>query len=635
MASIAFQRVRHLSLTIATLEQDESAKLKQQLTKLLADILVPQVVQFRYEDNENDQRATEMALAILEIECLIGDPPSQQLVDLIADVELEQRLMHTSIRSHHATPVASMITSRYDAEDITRLAEWLVAQCGKQIGQCPFFLFRCIGRQPMPFQSVAVTLDCIARYSKQAFPHSIEADVFHVIALDPFFAQGSWTTDQVVNCAPFLHIIPLGSKIRLAQQGFERRRQANDKQSMYDQIYAGQSYTRERDNSAQTYEVKVSRETIVDDSIAGLGGMGAESDVDGIKVKFVGEEGQDQGGLTKEWFLVLCELLVSSVFVRQEEEAEYMDVRPECPQVDAYLMGIVLGLALQHQVVLDVTVAPHVHLALLEENGLPTLAGNSPLYHLHKSNVDLLQSIRPGLAAGLTKLLHLPHDQDADLLGVDFTFTQRNGDQVSFVELLPNGRNIPVNRSNKALFVDVTCRHLLETGARRTLSSMRAGFVRVCNGIASLNLLTTDELNVLIRGQDSVPSVEALQSACIVVQSSRPQHAIDGTLRQYMKQVWDVIGTLSRQDIKRLMHFVTASHRMPLVTHRHEARARVAPFTIIVQDDRPESSNGIFPLPTASTCSNTLFLPVYATQENLQRCLLYAIREGSQGFGRP
>ena len=50
---------------------------------------------------------------------------------------------------------------------------------------------------------------------------------------------------------------------------------------------------------------------------------------------------------------------------------------------------------------------------------------------------------------------------------------------------------------------------------------------------------------------------------------------------------------------------------------------------LLIQRAGPDSDR----LPTAHTCFNALLMPDYASEAKLQRLLVTAIEEGSQGFG--
>jgi len=86
---------------------------------------------------------------------------------------------------------------------------------------------------------------------------------------------------------------------------------------------------------------------------------------------------------------------------------------------------------------------------------------------------------------------------------------------------------------------------------------------------------------------------------------------------------------MEREDMVRLLQFVTGSARVPLSGFASLRGADgLCKFTI----SKIALQEGETKLPTASTCFNLLKLPDYKTFDELREKLLIAIRCGSAGF---
>ena len=83
---------------------------------------------------------------------------------------------------------------------------------------------------------------------------------------------------------------------------------------------------------------------------------------------------------------------------------------------------------------------------------------------------------------------------------------------------------------------------------------------------------------------------------------------------------WEIVHAMSIDNKRKLLHFVTASDRIPL--------KGLSMLTFVVQRNGPDTDR----LPTALTCFGRLLLPEYSSQQKLENRLLTAI-QNAKGFG--
>lgn len=111
----------------------------------------------------------------------------------------------------------------------------------------------------------------------------------------------------------------------------------------------------------------------------------------------------------------------------------------------------------------------------------------------------------------------------------------------------------------------------------------------------------------------------------ISVSDLKKNHNLAGfgrTFRKVIDWFWTIIGSFTQEELARLVQFVTGSSQLP-----PGGFAELSPKFQISSSPTHNS------LPTAHTCFNQLCLPDYSSCEELQRCLILAITEGSEGFG--
>uniref|UniRef100_A0A183AS95 HECT-type E3 ubiquitin transferase n=1 Tax=Echinostoma caproni TaxID=27848 RepID=A0A183AS95_9TREM len=117
----------------------------------------------------------------------------------------------------------------------------------------------------------------------------------------------------------------------------------------------------------------------------------------------------------------------------------------------------------------------------------------------------------------------------------------------------------------------------------------------------------------LISGADTVIDVDDLQKHTVY-----PRDTTDYS--ETLEHFWAVLRTLSEQDKRLFLRFVTACSRPPMFGFRDLQ----PPFSIQITDE-------VDRLPTASTCMNLLRLPNFRDPDLLRERLLYALHANA-GF---
>lgn len=389
-------------------------------------------------------------------------------------------------------------------------------------------------------------------------------------------------------------------------------------------------------------QVTVRREQLLDDSLACLLGWDdAHAFHKPLQVTFVGEQAQDAGGLRKEWLLLLCEalqadpqLLVDLGESQQEPEMRGVLWFPvwaenaagskarEPPEHSAALerlelLGILLGLALFHQITVPLRL-PRALYALL----LPGAAPAPP-------SLSLLRSLKPALAQGLDDLLH--YDEAAhgrpveDAMHLVWTQAVRAGSgRFSEVELVPRGRSTPVTVANRGAYVERVAAWTLCDSVEPQLGAVRRGFARVVAPAAAvrspLSLLDASELQTLVCGREERElDVDALRAT-----TTHVGFPAQGEALHSLDRFWAVWRSLQPDEQHALLGFVTGTPRMP---------ALGAPAVgLRIQHVEAWPPGGAPRVPWSSTCTSTLFLPTYRDQAQLERQLRVALAH-SRGFG--
>lgn len=325
-----------------------------------------------------------------------------------------------------------------------------------------------------------------------------------------------------------------------------------------------------------------------------------------IKVQFIGEPGIDVGGLRKEWFLLLIRELVSPEcgLFTVAEESGYTWFKTGSKQPLKYykLTGVALGLALYNSTILDISFPPVLYKKLL---GVPY-------------TLDDFKAINPSFGRSLQQLLDYKGSDVEDVFCLTFSVSKEVDGRVIEDDLIPDGSNIPVTRSNRQEYVKQMVAYHLGTSARRMFEPLKQGFFKVV-GSNALTLFQPEEVELLIRGSEEPINVDALRAVTRYNHwSSRYKNPDQDA--QVVNWFWRYFKALDLAMQHKLLMFVTGSDRIPATG------VSTMQFTIT------RAGGNCDRYPVSHTCFNELCLYEYDSKQKLVNMLTRAISD-SEGFG--
>ncbi|KAK6637179.1 hypothetical protein RUM44_007593 [Polyplax serrata] len=351
-------------------------------------------------------------------------------------------------------------------------------------------------------------------------------------------------------------------------------------------------------------KLKVRRDHIIDDALVELEMVAMENPKDLKKqlvVEFEGEQGIDEGGVSKEFFQLIVEEIFNpdyGMFVYQQE-TETVWFNPTSFESDAQftLIGIVLGLAIYNNIILDVRFPMVVYKKLMGKRGT--------FYDVQDWN--------PTLFSGLKELLEYEDDDIEDVLIQTFRvcYTDVFGNTL-FHELKEGGDQVYVNQDNKKEFVDLYSDFLLNKCIEKQFRAFRKGFQMVTDESPLVFLFRPEEVEQLVCGSKNFDFNE-LEEATEYDGGYTAETPI-------IKHFWGLVHAMSLDDKRKLLQFATGSDRVPV--------GGLSRLKMVIAKNGPDSDR----LPTAHTCFNVLLLPEYSSREKLQDRLEKAINY-SKGFG--
>ncbi|XP_049574872.1 ubiquitin-protein ligase E3A isoform X1 [Syngnathus scovelli] len=350
-------------------------------------------------------------------------------------------------------------------------------------------------------------------------------------------------------------------------------------------------------------KLKVRRDHIIDDALVRLEMISMENPSDLKKqlfVEFEGEQGVDEGGVSKEFFQLVLEEIFNpdiGMFTYDKDTGLFWFNSSSLENEAQYtLVGIVLGLAIYNNCILDVHFPMVVYRKLMGKRGT---------FH------DLPDS-HPVLYQSLKELLDYSGDVEADMaLTFQISHADLFGSPVTH-DLKEDAQDIPVSKENRQEFVDLYADYILNTSVERQFQAFKKGFLMVTSESPMKYLFRPEEVELLICGSRKL-DFEALEKTV----------EYDGGYSkdtQIVKDFWETLHSFGEEQKRLFLQFTTGTDRAPV--------GGLGKLKMIIAKNGSDSDR----LPTSHTCFNALLLPEYSSKEKLRERLLKAITY-AKGFG--
>jgi len=362
------------------------------------------------------------------------------------------------------------------------------------------------------------------------------------------------------------------------------------------------------DNSINSHlSIHINRDRLFEDSMQKFKSMAGDWLVGAdLRVIFEGEEGIDEGGLTREWYGLITREIFRPHYELFTPTGDGVTFQPN-PQSARnpdhltyfFFVGRVLAKALADGQLLDVHFTRTLYKHLV---GMPVSFRD-------------LKTADSGFYRNLQMLL----ESKLEDLGLELTFEAEPEEGVGGepVELIPGGRHIAVTDENKDEYVKLLSHHKMTASVRDQIDAFLEGFHDVLPP-ELISIFNAQELELLMAGLPDI-DIDDMQQNCVY--SGYKQG--DGTIQRF----WSVLRRFNREEKALLVQFVTGSAKVPLDGF---AALRGAEG---VQRMGIHKAYDTSLLPTAHTCFNQLDLPDYESEDKLREMLLIALRHGSEGFG--
>jgi len=350
---------------------------------------------------------------------------------------------------------------------------------------------------------------------------------------------------------------------------------------------------------AAFYRVVIKRDKLVKSSLQTLlVSQASDLVARDFKIRFENELGLDYGAITKEWFHLLSEGLMSV----QDLELELWDrkVRTNgnlfvhlsdntllpvgtAPLEFYVAIGRALAMALFHKAFFPLPLNLVVYKYILE---MPITADDiqnlDPDFFQHR----LWTLAQPG---GSKKI--------ADMLGEPLTFVSAaSGGSMGGVPLIPDGDKIKVTEDNKMWYVRYVSIEYLCGDIDKQLQALVSGFWGLCPRKALRHMQDAADLQALIQGPKEPLDVNRLKMESQFSPGGNKAHM------KYFEWFFRMLWELTPEVQARFLQFATGSSRIP-------TEGLKPAFTLVINSSHQNR------LPISHTCSNMISIPAYHSYE--------------------
>ncbi|KAK4120885.1 hypothetical protein N657DRAFT_648684 [Parathielavia appendiculata] len=355
-------------------------------------------------------------------------------------------------------------------------------------------------------------------------------------------------------------------------------------------------------------QLSVRRDQVFHDSFKSLYfKSGPEMKFGKLNIRFHGEEGVDAGGVTREWFQVLARQMFDpnyALFIPVSSDRTTFHPNKLSGINDEHLMffkfiGRIIGKALYEGRLLDCYFSRAVYKRIL---GKPV-------------SVKDMESFDPDYYKSLVWMLE---NDITDIIVETFSVEDDEFGVTKVVDLIPNGRNVPVTEDNKHEYVRLIVEHKLLTSVKDQMENFLKGFHDIIPEDL-IAIFTEQELELLISG---LPDID------VDDWKSNTEYHNYTAASQQIQWFWRAVRSFDKEERAKLLQFVTGTSKVPLNGFKElEGMNGVNRFNIHRDYGNKDR------LPSSHTCFNQLDLPEYESYDILRSQLLKAITAGSDYFG--
>jgi HECT-domain (ubiquitin-transferase) len=364
----------------------------------------------------------------------------------------------------------------------------------------------------------------------------------------------------------------------------------------------------QRDSGDDTIRLHVRRQEVFMDSYHQLKVKTGAEMYGKLRIQFVGEEGLDAGGLTREWYGLLARAMFNPNYALFIPSANGVSFQPNSmssintEHIQFFkFVGRIIGKALCDGYALDLyfTRSFYKHILSQQVN----------YQDMEDLDIDFYKSLKSLMNINLN---------ESELHEYYFAYEEEEFGKHKIKELVPEGKTKRVTEENKIDYIKLLCHMKMTKNIQAQIDAFKTGFHELVPADL-ISIFDSKELELLISGLPNI-DLEDLQANTDYYNYTKDS--------QVILWLWEVLYEFSHEERAEFLQFVTGSSKVPL-----EGFKALPGLGGLQKFQIHKSFTSHDRLPTAHTCMNQLDLPEYPSKEKLKNRLKLAISEGKEGFG--
>lgn len=337
-----------------------------------------------------------------------------------------------------------------------------------------------------------------------------------------------------------------------------------------------------------------------------------------LNVKFLDEEGFDDGGLTAEFInLIKNNIIERGNVLAFDLDKGFYHLRPDSEGLEVVdpvtqasraneirFLGYIVGLSIYHKVPLNITFAPIMY---------QVICGRNP-----RGGIDMLSLLKETSLDEYLALFRTAEIEEKYV--VEYSYPKAKGD-----ELRPwkQHRGELTRLEDLKAYIPMKAKEMLFTPYADSLAEFKAGLGSAISTTIIANHLIPAELKTILVGEVDYKAAD-WRASCKEIKFSHSTHPdLIKICKQTIEWFWRAIDDISRQQRAAVLKYVTALVSLPIGGFK-ALKKQTSVFVI-------ENLSEMDHLPHSSTCYNQIRLYPASSYENLKKALLNAA-ELEMGF---
>ena len=340
-------------------------------------------------------------------------------------------------------------------------------------------------------------------------------------------------------------------------------------------------------------------------------------------IKFISEEGMDEGGLLRDFFTNIFQILEGEqlkLFVQSDSNDFSYILNPFLVQNNenfnyCKLVGLLLGKAILQNITVNICFNKLIYkMILCEKIEFEDLIFiDSQLYNSLRNLKDNIKNNE--INNNINNNINIIKDLD-----LNYSIEMKDCyERLHSFDLIENGRNIMVENIDD--FIQKKINFLLGI-YEPFIKQIRDSFYKYMP-IDKVKCLNSNELELILNGRPFI-EIEDWKTFTEYIEPYNEKHMV-------IKWFWEILSELSQNELSNLLLFATGSSRVPLggFADLESNNGLISRFTIAYIPYNYYAKNFI----KAHTCFNKIDLPCFKNKNELKSAIKFVAENHIWGFG--